>query len=81
MHYYNTRPRTPSPPARDVSAQARTWLEHIPPPAVLHTASQTVQQRLLWASTPENRQALQAVLDALQAHQSEALAYAQSVID
>ena len=41
---------------------------------------QGIQQRLQWASTPETRQFLQGVLDVLQAHQTEALAYAQHMI-
>jgi hypothetical protein len=50
------------------------------PHAVCSGVWQTVQRRLQWASTPETRQFLQSVLDMLQTHQAEALAYAQHVL-
>jgi hypothetical protein len=50
------------------------------PRAVCSAVWQTIQRRLEWASTPENRQFLQGCLDTLRADQAGTLAYAQSVL-
>lgn len=50
------------------------------PQAVCDAVSQTVQRRLEWSSDLTTRQFLQSVLDLLQAHKGEALAYAASVL-